>query len=199
MFGGGWLTSCIQPPVASGDNMLRHTQSARGSRLCENDFLEAETEIMNQDVGAQPSTMIRQRYLPDSIVAQLVSVPAFLHMAVTRGFALAYLYLLYAGCSPYCSDDRAWAGPSATKDQESSYANSMLPLDVSLKETSICVVDGSGEIVCEGAVLSEQRRRSLSLSTPHRMLPQAKRIGSWRRVRHHTWLWHKLRALEKCR
>ena len=28
-------------------------------------------------------------------------------------------------------------------------------LDVSLKETSICVVDGSGEIVCEGAVLSE--------------------------------------------
>ena len=28
-------------------------------------------------------------------------------------------------------------------------------LDVSLKETSICVVDGSGKIVCEGAVLSE--------------------------------------------
>ncbi len=28
-------------------------------------------------------------------------------------------------------------------------------MDVSLKETSICVVDGSGEIVCEGTVLSE--------------------------------------------
>ena len=28
-------------------------------------------------------------------------------------------------------------------------------LDVSLKETSICVVDGSGEIVSEGAVISE--------------------------------------------
>lgn len=28
-------------------------------------------------------------------------------------------------------------------------------MDVSLKETSICVVDGSGEIVSEGTVLSE--------------------------------------------
>ena len=28
-------------------------------------------------------------------------------------------------------------------------------LDVSLKETSICVVDGSGKIVSEGTVLSE--------------------------------------------
>ena len=28
-------------------------------------------------------------------------------------------------------------------------------LDVSLKETSICVVDGSGKIVSEGKVLSE--------------------------------------------
>ena len=28
-------------------------------------------------------------------------------------------------------------------------------MDVSLKETSICVVDGSGEIVSEGTVISE--------------------------------------------
>ncbi len=28
-------------------------------------------------------------------------------------------------------------------------------MDVSLKETSICVVDGSGEIVSEGRVISE--------------------------------------------
>ena len=28
-------------------------------------------------------------------------------------------------------------------------------MDVSLEETSICVVDGSGEIVCEGTVISE--------------------------------------------
>ncbi len=30
-------------------------------------------------------------------------------------------------------------------------------LDVSLQETSICVVDGSGKIVSEGTVLSEPR------------------------------------------
>ncbi len=28
-------------------------------------------------------------------------------------------------------------------------------LDVSLKETSICVVDGDGKIVCEGTVISQ--------------------------------------------
>ncbi len=28
-------------------------------------------------------------------------------------------------------------------------------MDVSLKETSICVVDGGGKILCEGTVISE--------------------------------------------
>ncbi len=28
-------------------------------------------------------------------------------------------------------------------------------MDVSLKETSICVVDGNGKIMCEGTVISE--------------------------------------------
>ncbi len=34
-------------------------------------------------------------------------------------------------------------------------------MDVSLKETSICVVDGSGEIVSEGTVISEPANRSI--------------------------------------
>ena len=42
-------------------------------------------------------------------------------------------------------------------------------LDVSLKETSICVVDGSGEIVCEGAVLSEPEAIA-EFVTHHRIL-----------------------------
>ncbi len=32
-------------------------------------------------------------------------------------------------------------------------------MDVSLKETSICVVDGNGEIVSEGTVISEPSAR----------------------------------------
>ncbi len=64
-------------------------------------------------------------------------------------------------------------------------------MDVSLKETSICVVDGSGEIVSEGTVISE---------------PVA--IGEFIRVKAAgalrigletgptaTWLWHELRVL----
>ncbi len=39
-------------------------------------------------------------------------------------------------------------------DQESSYGT-LCWIDVSLKETSICVVDGTGEIVSEGTVISE--------------------------------------------
>ena len=35
-------------------------------------------------------------------------------------------------------------------------------MDVSLKETSVCVVDGDGEILCEGTVISEPG----SMSTP---------------------------------
>ena len=56
-------------------------------------------------------------------------------------------------------------------------------MDVSLKETSICVVDGNGEIVCEGTVISEpsaiadvhqgerQGARSASVSRPGRPRP----------------------------
>ena len=49
-----------------------------GSRLFSNDFLEAETKYKIEKL-AFAATMIRPRDLPDSIVAQLVSVPAFLH------------------------------------------------------------------------------------------------------------------------
>ena len=47
-------------------------------------------------------------------------------------------------------------------------------LDVSLKETSICVVDGAGEIVCEGTVISEPEAIAEFVKTK---APQAKRIG----------------------
>ena len=58
-------------------------------------------------------------------------------------------------------------------------------LDVSLKETSICVVDGSGEIVCEGAVLSEPEAIAEFVKTA---APQAKRIGLETGPTS-TWLW----------
>ena len=64
-------------------------------------------------------------------------------------------------------------------------------LDVSLKETSICVVDGSGEIVCEGAVLSEPEAIAEFVKTE---APQAKRIDLETGPTS-TWLWHELRAL----
>ncbi len=64
-------------------------------------------------------------------------------------------------------------------------------LDVSLKETSICVVDGSGEIVCEGAVLSEPEAIAEFVKTE---APHAKRIGLETGPTS-TWLWHELRAL----
>ncbi|HUK09086.1 MAG TPA: IS110 family transposase [Stellaceae bacterium] len=64
-------------------------------------------------------------------------------------------------------------------------------LDVSLKETSICVVDGSGKIVSEGTVLSEP----LSLAEFIRVKAgSAKRIGLETGPTA-TWLWHELRAL----
>jgi transposase len=64
-------------------------------------------------------------------------------------------------------------------------------LDVSLKETSICVVDGSGKIVSEGTVLSEPLvlAEFLRAKAGH-----AKRIGLETGPTT-TWLWHELRAL----
>ncbi len=51
-------------------------------------------------------------------------------------------------------------------------------MDVSLKETSICVVDGSGEIVSEGTVISEPEAIAAFIKTK---APHAKRIGLDRR------------------
>ncbi len=64
-------------------------------------------------------------------------------------------------------------------------------LDVSLKETSICVVDGSGEIVSEGTVISEPLAIAAFIKA---------KAGSTKRIGLETgptttWLWHELRAL----
>jgi transposase len=47
-------------------------------------------------------------------------------------------------------------------------------LDVSLAETSICVVDDDGEIQCEGTVISEPEALADFIKTK---APGAKRIG----------------------
>ncbi len=64
-------------------------------------------------------------------------------------------------------------------------------MDVSLKETSICVVDGNGEIVTEGTVLSEPEAIAEFAKSK---APHAKRIGLETGPTT-TWLWHELRAL----
>ncbi len=64
-------------------------------------------------------------------------------------------------------------------------------MDVSLKETSICVVDGSGQIVSEGTVISEPEAIANYLKTKAK---GAKRIGLETGPAT-TWLWHELRAL----
>lgn len=64
-------------------------------------------------------------------------------------------------------------------------------MDVSLKETSICVVDGSGEIVSEGTVISEP---SAIAEFVKAKAAGAVRIGLETGPTT-TWLWHELRAL----
>jgi transposase len=64
-------------------------------------------------------------------------------------------------------------------------------MDVSLKETSICVVDGKGEIVSEGTVISEPEAIAKYIKTK---AASAKRIGLETGPTT-TWLWHELRAL----
>ncbi len=64
-------------------------------------------------------------------------------------------------------------------------------LDVSLKETSICVVDGKGEIVSEGTVISEPAAIAEFIKAK---ADGAKRIGLETGPTT-TWLWHELRAL----
>ena len=63
-------------------------------------------------------------------------------------------------------------------------------MDVSLKETSICVVDGRGEIQCEGTVISEPEAIAKYIKTK---AAGAKRIGLETGPTT-TWLWHELRA-----
>ncbi len=64
-------------------------------------------------------------------------------------------------------------------------------MDVSLKETSICVVDDDGEIRCEGTVISEPKAIAGFIKTN---AVSAKRIGLETGPTT-TWLWHELRAL----
>ena len=64
-------------------------------------------------------------------------------------------------------------------------------MDVSLKETSICVVDGKGEIVSEGTVLSEPAAIAAFIKAK---AGSALRIGLETGPTT-TWLWHELRAL----
>jgi transposase len=64
-------------------------------------------------------------------------------------------------------------------------------LDVSLKETSICVVDDDGEIKCEGTVISEPDAIAGFIKTK---AAAAKRIGLETGPTS-TWLWHELHSL----
>ncbi len=64
-------------------------------------------------------------------------------------------------------------------------------MDVSLEETSICVVDGDGDIVCEGTVISEPEAIAAFITAK---AAGAKRIGLETGPTT-TWLWHELRAL----
>ena len=64
-------------------------------------------------------------------------------------------------------------------------------MDVSLKETSLCVVDGSGEIVSEGTVISEPVAIAEFIKVKAAGAP---RIGLETGPTA-TWLWHELRAL----
>ncbi len=65
-------------------------------------------------------------------------------------------------------------------------------LDVSLKETSICVVDGSGEIVCETSVGTTPETIAKFIK---KRSPSAVRVGLESGLLS-TWLWHGLRALD---
>ena len=64
-------------------------------------------------------------------------------------------------------------------------------MDVSLKDTSICVVDDDGEIQCEGTVISEPEAITEFIRTH---APHAKRIGLETGPTT-TWLWHEIRVL----
>ena len=63
-------------------------------------------------------------------------------------------------------------------------------LDVSLEETSVCVLDAAGSIVWEGKVASEPEALVRAL---HRHAPKALKVGLETGPTS-TWLWHELRA-----
>jgi transposase len=63
-------------------------------------------------------------------------------------------------------------------------------LDVSLEETSVCVLDAAGSLVWEGKVASEPEALVRAL---HRHAPQALKVGLETGPTS-TWLWHELRA-----
>ena len=64
-------------------------------------------------------------------------------------------------------------------------------MDVSLKETWICAVDGNGEVMTEGTVASNPEAIARFLIDK---VPDALRIGLESGPTS-TWLWHELRAL----
>ncbi len=64
-------------------------------------------------------------------------------------------------------------------------------MDVSLKETSICVVDGSGKVLCEGTVISDPAAIAEFIEGA---AADAVRIGLETGPTT-TWLWHELRAV----
>ncbi len=64
-------------------------------------------------------------------------------------------------------------------------------MDVSLEETSICVVDDDGVIQCEGTVISEPEALAGFIKEK---AAKAKRIGLETGPTT-TWLWHELRTL----
>ena len=64
-------------------------------------------------------------------------------------------------------------------------------MDVSLEETSICVVDDDGVIQCEGTVISEPEALARFIKEK---AAKAKRIGLETGPTT-TWLWHELRTL----
>ncbi len=63
-------------------------------------------------------------------------------------------------------------------------------MDVSLKETSICVVDGSGKVLCEGTVISDPWAIAVFVKAK---AAGAVRIGLETGPTT-TWLWHELHA-----
>ncbi len=65
-------------------------------------------------------------------------------------------------------------------------------LDVSLEETSICVVDKAGTIVCEGKVMSQPESIAAFVTA---RAPGAVRIGLEAGPTS-TWLWTELHALD---